>query len=79
MPEFLAVVRPEVAIISSGIENPYGHPSPELLARLGEGGSRVLRTDTVGEVTVLTDGRAIEVSCYERCGETASKRTEPTD
>jgi competence protein ComEC len=36
MPEFLSAVSPQVAIISAGEENPYGHPSPELLQRLEE-------------------------------------------
>jgi competence protein ComEC len=34
MPDFLAVVRPRVAIISAGEDNPYGHPSRELVERL---------------------------------------------
>jgi competence protein ComEC len=66
-PEFLAAVAPHVAIISSGVENPYGHPSPELLARLEQSGARVLRTDTNGAVQVLTDGHMLQVSCYEPC------------
>jgi competence protein ComEC len=67
MPEFLDAVGPQVSVISSGVENPYGHPSPELLERLEKRGSRILRTDQVGAVQVLTDGRAIQVSCFRAC------------
>jgi competence protein ComEC len=41
--EFLRAVRPRIAIISAGEDNPYGHPSPELLERLETSGARVLR------------------------------------
>ncbi len=69
MPEFLAAIHPSVAIISAGLDNPYGHPSPELLARLEQAGVRVLRTDRDGAVHILTDGKRIEVSCYVACPE----------
>ena len=51
-PEFLATVQPLVGIISAGEDNPYGHPSPELLERLENAGVRVLRTDRDGAVHV---------------------------
>ena len=67
--EFLAAVRPRVAVISSGEDNPYGHPSPELLGRLEQAGVRILRTDRDGAVQVLTDGKRLEVNCYVACPE----------
>jgi competence protein ComEC len=67
MPEFLKKVAPEVAIISAGEENPYGHPSPELLERLRESGARILRTDRDGAIQVLTDGHSIRVVCFATC------------
>ncbi len=69
MPEFLAAVGPQIGIISSGEQNPYGHPSPELLERLKEAGIRTLRTDEQGAIQVLTDGHDLRVSCYVACGE----------
>jgi competence protein ComEC len=66
-PEFLAAVRPHVAIISVGVDNPYGHPNPELLERLEQARVRILRTDRDGAVHVLTDGHRVEVSCYVAC------------
>jgi len=69
MPEFLGAVAPQIAIISAGEENPYGHPSPELLERLEGSGSRVLRTDWGGAVQVFTDGRESRVACFVACPE----------
>jgi len=72
-PEFLAAVRPRVAVISAGEDNPYGHPNPELLARLTAAGVRILRTDHDGAVHVLTDGKRLEISCFVACPEPATK------
>jgi beta-lactamase superfamily II metal-dependent hydrolase len=69
MPEFLSAVAPQVAIISTGKENPYGHPSPELLQRLEESGSRILRTDRDGAVQIRTGGHSLQVNCFQDCPE----------
>ena len=61
-------MRPQVAIISAGEDNPYGHPSLELLERLQSAGARVLRTDRDGAVHILTDGDKLEISCFVACG-----------
>jgi len=66
-PQFLATVQPSIAIISAGADNPYGHPSAELLERLANAGVRVLRTDRDGAVHVLTDGHTLEISCFIPC------------
>jgi competence protein ComEC len=67
MPEFLSAVNPQIAIISAGDENPYGHPSPELLSRLEDSKVRILRTDQQGAVQILTDGHTIHVNCFVAC------------
>jgi competence protein ComEC len=78
--EFLDAVAPKLAIISAGEDNPYGHPSPELLERLDASGARVLRTDRDGAVHIVTDGERLEISCFVACAElttvTTSKRAE---
>jgi competence protein ComEC len=81
MPEFLATVAPQISIISSGTENPYGHPSPDLLQRLEESGSCVLRTHRDGAVQILTDGHALKASCFASCPELAiqSGKAQPPD
>jgi len=52
--EFLSVATPQVAVISVGADNGYGHPSKEVLARLGE--IPVYRTDEDGTIEFTTDG-----------------------
>ena len=56
--EFLRSTAPELAVISAGANNSYGHPAPETLARLQTLGSEVHRTDEEGSVTVrVRDGQ----------------------
>jgi len=66
-PEFLAAVQPRFGIISAGEDNPYGHPSAELLERLKNAGLRILRTDRDGAVHVVTDGARLEITCFVAC------------
>jgi competence protein ComEC len=66
-PEFLAVVKPRLAIISVGEDNPYGHPNAELLSRLANANVRVLRTDRDGAVHILMDGKGLDVQCFIPC------------
>jgi competence protein ComEC len=73
--EFLDAMAPTIAIISSGEDNPYGHPSPELLERLEASGARVLRTDQHGAVHILTDGDGLEISSFVACAELATVTT----
>lgn len=59
---FLAAVSPDYAVISVGAGNSYGHPTDEALARLGATGATVLRTDLLGSVVAVTDGRDVQFS-----------------
>ncbi len=55
---FLAQSTPELALISVGANNWYGHPTARVLASLETAGAQVLRTDTHGCTTLwLGDGR----------------------
>jgi competence protein ComEC len=62
-PQFLAVVDPEVAIISVGVDSRFGHPSPEVMERLetepGEG--QVYLTPEHGTIELITDGERLWV------------------
>ncbi|WP_127504829.1 ComEC/Rec2 family competence protein [Actinoplanes solisilvae] len=60
-PRFLDEIRPAVALVSVGPGNDYGHPNPSLLARLGRGGARVLRTDQSGDLAAVSTERGLAV------------------
>ncbi|EPX63120.1 hypothetical protein D187_006530 [Cystobacter fuscus DSM 2262] len=62
---FLAAVRPQAAVISCGVGNEYGHPTAEVLQRLGAQGARVLRTDRDGEVLAVSDGDRVTFTTRE--------------
>ncbi len=53
---FLQRVTPEISLISSGQNNKYGHPSPEVLARLSSFDIEIWRTDQQGTIEVVSDG-----------------------
>lgn len=50
---FLQQVQPSLAIISCGRDNRYGHPHNELLERLDQTDSRILRTDIQGAIKIV--------------------------
>jgi len=62
--ELLDAWRPQVALISAGRGNAFGHPAPDVLARLEGAGARVLRTDRDGEITLTTDGHGVRWTTY---------------
>lgn len=59
--EFLNAVKPQVAIISAGSENKYGHPTQSTLDRLQQDKVQIYRTDLSGEISIVTDGKNFEV------------------
>jgi len=62
-PEFLAAISPQVAVISAGADNPFGHPSSEVMARLTErlGDDSIYLTSERGTITFTTDGERLWV------------------
>jgi competence protein ComEC len=66
-PAWLAATKPEVVVISCGLNNQYGHPHPWALRYYGAVASEIYRTDWDGEVRVRGhhDG-SYEVSTYSR-------------
>ncbi len=59
--DFLNAVHPAFAIISDGVNNPFHHPHPDVIARLAAHHAEALRTDRLGLITIRTDGHAIRV------------------
>jgi competence protein ComEC len=58
---FLSRVSPELAVISIGADNAYGHPHKEILDRLDAAGTAVYRTDRDGTILVESNGEAYSV------------------
>ena len=55
--DFVDRVKPEVAIISCGEWNRYGHPAQAVLDRLRAANVKLYRTDLQGEITITTKGK----------------------
>ncbi len=60
--DFLNRVKPEIAIVSCGAWNRYGHPSQAVLDRLRAANVKLYRTDLQGEITITTRGKDNEIT-----------------
>ena len=56
--------RPQIALISCGRGNTFGHPAADVLERLESIGARVYRTDRDGEITLESDGKSVSVRTF---------------
>ena len=56
--DFLAAVDPDIAVISCGEGNTYGHPHKETLDKLNVKGVKIYRTDLLGNIVFKTDGES---------------------
>lgn len=56
--------RPQLAVISCGRGNRFGHPTPDVLQRLESIRAMVLRTDRDGQITIETDGRSLRARTF---------------
>ncbi len=57
--ELLTLLRPDIAVISSGKNNSYGHPHKETLQRIKEHKINLYRTDQQGTLHFYSDGERI--------------------
>jgi len=69
--EFLEIVGPDVAIISSALESQYGHPHDEILERFDVFGIETYWTGVHGDIVITTDGDEITTE------PTADETTDP--
>lgn len=56
---FLEKVGPQIAVISVGAENKFKHPDRRIIKRLDRMGIRVMRTDLLGTIEIISDGQEI--------------------
>lgn len=59
--KFLAMVNPEIAVISLGKDNDYGHPHKNTIKCLNKINAEIYRTDKDGTIIVTSDGQEISV------------------
>jgi len=57
----LNMVKPDVAVISVGKRNDFGHPGEAALGRIKSGGTKIFRTDIDGNVAIRSDGERFSV------------------
>jgi competence protein ComEC len=53
---FISKVRPELVVISCGLDNAFGHPASTTLFRYKKSGAKIFRTDYNGTITLTSDG-----------------------
>ncbi len=59
--EFISKVKPSYGIISVGKDNNFGHPSPQVIELLKNGGVTVLRTDFSGAVSFKISDSSVKI------------------
>ena len=55
--EFLEAVNPQIALIGVGQNNKFGHPNEEVIKRLENIGTKIYRTDQMGEITIIVNNQ----------------------
>jgi beta-lactamase superfamily II metal-dependent hydrolase len=60
--DFLKRAKPQIAIVSCGAWNRYGHPAQSVLDRLRAANVKLYRTDLQGEITITTRGKDGDVA-----------------
>jgi competence protein ComEC len=63
---FLAAVAPALAIASAGQRNRFGHPAPEVVARVRDAGAALLHTGPGGALRLRIDPGGVAVVGLER-------------
>ncbi len=58
---FVSQTRPGIAVMTAGRDNPYRHPSQEVIVRYEQAGSRVCRTDADGAIIIREQPGKLDV------------------
>lgn len=71
--EFLDKVKPEVAVITCGKDNKYGHPHKDVAKRLEK--IQTYRTDLNGNIVLTSDGKTLTVTTSKVNGAASTTNT----
>jgi len=63
---FLKAVSPSAAVISCGVDNDYGHPDSQVVARLQKAGVTIYRTDLLDTIVAACDGKSIRFTTNQK-------------
>lgn len=63
--EFVSKVKPKYVVISVGKDNNYGHPSEDIIEKIGKMGVSIYRTDTMGNIVMTFDGDNVSIITYK--------------
>jgi competence protein ComEC len=63
-PEFLRLLQPDIAVISAGRGNTFGHPAAVVLERYRNLGAAIYRTDRDGAILIETDGFTVRIGTF---------------
>jgi len=63
--KFLEQVSPGISIISVGEDNSYNHPNKALLTRLENINTNIYRTDELGTILLISDGKSNMIKSIE--------------
>ena len=57
----LDLIRPKLSVIQVGEGNSHNHPNLQVIGRLEDTGSEIIRTDWHGDIIILSNGRNLSV------------------
>lgn len=75
----LDITTPEIAAISCGADNQYGHPNQETLDKLNKRGIQIFSTETSGNIEVRTDGKEYTIETSKEGKIESTEGTENTE
>ncbi len=66
--DFIEVVKPKISLIGVGENNKFGHPNDDVISRLENIGSKIYRTDKMGEISIMVNSKGkIKIKKFINC------------
>jgi len=76
---YLNAVAPVYAVISCGTGNTYGHPHAEVMTRLNDRNIAIYRTDELGTIIFVSNGKTITINGEENPSTTPTITPPPAE